>query len=292
MSGKRSGLGRNLSALLSRPEGSPLDAAKSPDDPIHLTLDIEKLQPGKYQPRKDMDDDALAQLADSIKKQGLLQPLVVRKISPEQYEIIAGERRFRACRLNGMQQVPVVLRQVDDETAMAMALIENMQREALNIMDEARAMFRLTHEFSLTHQDIADLLCKSRTTVSNLLRLLNLDPMVMQLLEVGDIDMGHARCLLALEKEQQLLAAKWVVAKELSVRETESLVAKMKAGPIEKTPSESPPLFLEQLEILSRHWQKKVRIKPGKSGKGMLIIHYDDTKDLEKMIDGLIETVA
>jgi len=289
MSVKRGGLGRNLSALLSHADNTIVaDKMDRPQGSDRLTLAITSLQTGKYQPRSDINDVTLSELAESIKKQGLLQPLVVREISLGRYEIIAGERRWRACQLIGMTDVPVVLRQVDDETALAMALVENLQRDDLNAMDQARAMHRLTLEFSLTHQEIADLLCKSRTAVSNYLRLLALNDNVMRMVERGDLDMGHARSLLALSDAQQAEVAQLVVARHLSVRETESLVARMKAQVLTPEPEiDITPLFTEQLQALSLQLQTKVRVKSGKSGKGMLIIHYDGTHGLQKMIEGL-----
>ena len=198
MTVKRSGLGRNLSALLSQ-SGSTLLQQEKPQSE-HLKLAVDCLQPGKYQPRGEMEEAPLNELAESIKKQGLLQPLIVRELTNGCYEIIAGERRWRASQIAGLTEVPVILKQVDDETAMAMALVENLQREDLNAMDQARAMHRLTTEFALTHQQVADLLCKSRTAVSNFLRLLSLAPSVKKLLEHGDLDMGHARALLMLDE--------------------------------------------------------------------------------------------
>lgn len=286
MSIKRSGLGRNLSALLSQ-NGSSLAPEHVTDssEPIQYTRPITSLQPGKYQPRGDFDDAALTELADSIRKQGLIQPLVVREISLGQYEIIAGERRWRACQMVGMTDIPVVIRQVDDETAMALALIENLQREDLNAMDQARAMQRLIQEFGLTHQQIAELLSKSRTAVSNYLRLLNLAADVRRMLEYGDLDMGHARSLLMLEEAQQTEVAQLVVAKGLSVRETEALVARVKAGkPTSENKTITPPLFTEQLDALASRLKTRVKLKHGKAGKGTLIIHYNDIQSLEKMI--------
>ncbi len=293
MAVKRGGLGRNLSALLSH-ANSPLITEQHAVDlaPVHLTLAVNHLQPGKYQPRREIAEAALTELAESIKQKGLLQPLVVRKISPDRYEIIAGERRWRACQLAGMTDVAVIVRQVDDETAMAIALIENLQREDLNVMDQAFAMQRLVDEFSLTHQQIADLLSKSRAAVSNYLRLLNLNSHVRRLLEHGDLDMGHARCLLMLDDTQQTHVADMVVTKNLSVRETESLVARIKAGVINREPKpDLPPLFNEQLQTLARQLQTKVNIRQGSAGKGALIIHYDDSKTLESMIGLLTERV-
>ena len=286
---KRSGLGRNLSALLSHSSGTLLDVER-PEEYAQIKLAINQLQPGKYQPRGDMDEAGLVELAESIKKQGLLQALVAREISSGHYEIIAGERRWRACQLAGLTTVPVVLRQVDDETAMAIALVENLQREDLNAMDQARAMHRLTTEFALTHQQIAELLCKSRAAVSNYLRLLNLCAEVRRLLEHGDLDMGHARCLLALDEHQQYQVAQLVVAKNLSVRETEALVARVKTGAIspQKTNVELEPRFETALQTLSHLLKTKVKIKPGKAGKGMLVIHYEDAHTLQQMIEQLL----
>ena len=286
---KRGGLGRNLSALLSHTDSAVLAVESGGIAAERSKLAIDLLQPGKYQPRGDMDEAALVELAESIKKQGLLQPLVVREITKGRYEIIAGERRWRACQLAGMSEVPVVIRQVDDETAMAMALVENLQREDLNAMDQARAMHRLTTEFALTHQQVAELLCKSRAAVSNYLRLLNLCGDVRRMLEHGDLDMGHARCLLMLEESQQYQVAQLVIAKNLSVRETEALVARVKAGGHgEKPKVEVSPSFEKALQTLAEHLQTKVQLKLGRAGKGTLIIHYDDTNTLQHVIGQLI----
>ena len=286
---KRSGLGKNLSALLSHSE-KPLPV----DESVRACkLGIDCLQPGQYQPRRDMDEAALIELSESIKKQGLLQPIVVRPVAPERYEIIAGERRWRACKLAGFETVDVIVRQVDDETAMAMALIENIQREDLNALDQARAMHRLTTEFGLTHQQVAELVCKSRTAVSNYLRLLNLNDAVTRLLENGDLDMGHARCLLVLDEAQQTDVARLVVAKHLSVRETEALVARVKEGvplkPDAPQKTEIPRRFEEQMLFLSHKLQAKVKLKPGQSGKGSLVIQYNDIEALERMMDLFVE---
>ncbi len=285
MSIKKSGLGRNLSALLSHSDLSLLEKPKAPS-PDGLKLPIDALQPGKYQPRGEMEDASLVELAQSIKKQGLLQPLIVRELSSGRHEIIAGERRWRACRLAGLTDIPVVLRQVDDETAMAIALVENLQREDLNAMDQARAMHRLTTEFSLTHQQISELLSKSRASVSNHLRLLNLHADVRRMLEHGDLDMGHARCLLMLEEQQQYQVAQLVVAKNLSVRETEALVNRVKNN-VSSEPKirvEAPPLFEQELESLAKRLQTKVTMKQGAAGKGSLVIHYKDAQTLQKVL--------
>lgn len=286
MTVKRSGLGRNLSALLSQ-SGSSLLANETHNE--HLKLAVDCMQPGKYQPRGEMEEAPLQELAQSIKKQGLLQPLLVRALTDGRYEIIAGERRWRACQIAGLTEVPVLVKQVDDETAMAMALVENLQREDLNAMDQARAMHRLTTEFALTHQQVADLLCKSRTAVSNFLRLLSLAAPVKKLLEMGDLDMGHARALLMLEEEQQGQVALLIIAKNLSVRETEKLVERVKLGKVETPASEKPhPLYQEQIGVLAQQLKAKVKLKPGKAGKGSLVIHYENSHALQKLIAQLM----
>lgn len=287
MTVKRSSLGRNLSALLS--QSGPATLLDEKPQSEHLKLAVNCLQPGKYQPRGEMEEAPLNELAESIKKQGLLQPLIVRELSQGLYEIIAGERRWRASQIAGLTEIPVILKQVDDETAMAMALVENLQREDLNAMDQARAMHRLTTEFALTHQQVADLLCKSRTAVSNFLRLLSLSTAVKKLLEHGDIDMGHARALLMLDEEQQSQVAQLIIAKNLSVRETEKLVERVKAGPIEEKPlEEAAPLYKEKLSSLAQHLQTPVKLKPGKAGKGSLVIHYENAHTLQKIIEQLM----
>jgi ParB family chromosome partitioning protein len=234
-----------------------------------------------------MDEASLMELADSIKKQGLLQPILVRELADGRYEIIAGERRWRASQIAELTEIPVLLKQVDDETAIAMALVENLQREDLNAMDQARAMHRLTSELSVTHQQVAALLCKSRASVSNFLRLLSLPSSVKKLLEHGDIDMGHARALLGLEEEQQNQAAQIIIAKNLSVRETEKLVERIKLG---KAPKQAEPncLYPEKMSALSRHLHTQVKLKPGKGEKGSLIIHYKDAVALQRIIEQLM----
>jgi ParB family transcriptional regulator, chromosome partitioning protein len=285
MTVKRSGLGRNLSALLSQSSSSLL-TEKPQSEQLKLAIDC--LQPGKYQPRGEMEEIPLNQLADSIKKQGILQPLLVRELASGGYEIIAGERRWRASKIAGLKEIPVVLKQVDDETAMAIALVENLQREDLNAMDQARAMHRLTTEFSLTHQQVAELLCKSRAAVSNFLRLMSLSSSVKKLLEHGDLDMGHARALLVLNEEQQNQVAQIIIAKNLSVRETEKLVDRVKTGAINKTePVQSNALHHEQLTHLAQRLQTQIKLKPGKAGKGSVVIHYKDEHTLKKIIEQL-----
>jgi ParB family chromosome partitioning protein len=295
MTVKRGGLGRNLSALLGTTANTPLTAPfQSTIEPHKLALTC--IQPGKYQPRGEFDDALLAELAASIKQQGLLQPIIVRELSQTgSYEILAGERRWRACQLAELIEIPVIIKQVDDQTAMAIALVENLQREDLNAMDQARAMHRLTSEFGLTHQQIADLLNKSRTAVSNFLRLLTLSPTVRRLLENADLDMGHARALLMLDEHQQVEVAQLVVAKELSVRETEKLVNRIKKGVIVEKNVSAPLVnisYTNHIQNLSERLQTKIALKPAKNGKGTLVIHYESDQNLERVLELLqVETV-
>lgn len=287
MSSKRSGLGKNLSALLGSSSSFSL-LEKSPQLPAMQRLNINELHAGKYQPRSIMEEGPLQELAESIKQQGLLQPIVVRPLADEGYEIIAGERRWRACQLAGLTEVPVILQRVDDETAMAMALVENLQREDLNPIDQARAMARLSEEFSLTHQEIAELLSKSRAAVSNYLRLLALTAEVMELVQHGDLDMGHAKALLALDGEVQNQAAKLVIARNLSVRETEALVLRMKSGQLEVAAKDSlktyPRAIHDTLDQLAARLQAKVLLKPSKAGRGSLVIQYESLARLEMLL--------
>lgn len=304
MSVKRSGLGKNLSALLGSSHALPTLTEMTEDRNENNTTEInikrlrlEVLSPGKYQPRRVMEKEALQELADSIKQQGLLQPILVRKLAEDRYEIIAGERRFRASQLAGLSEVPVILHQVDDETTMAMALVENLQREDLNPIDQARAMARLNHEFSLTHQEIAQILSKSRASVSNFLRLLSLSADVIQLVETGFLDMGHARSLLTLEESQQRQAAKQVIAKNLSVRNTEDLVARIKENNKDKdkdkdkaesknNPPIRYPLTLQpKINNLEKRLKTKIKVKHEDSGKGSLVIHYDSFQALESILE-------
>ncbi len=251
-------------------------------------LPVDRIQRGRYQPRRFFDEDKLRELADSIVAQGMVQPIVVRRTGPEMYEIVAGERRWRAAQLAGLEQVPVVVRQVDDQAAMAMALIENIQRDDLNPLEEAGAMHRLLEEFSLTHQQVAQAVGKSRTTVTNLIRLLELDPAVKTLLEEGAIEMGHARALLALKSApQQAQAAADVARKGLSVREAEALVRRL----LNTRHAESRPPAAEQdpdirrlLEDLTDRLGAKVALKQGAGGKGRLEISYNSLDELEGIL--------
>jgi ParB family transcriptional regulator, chromosome partitioning protein len=297
MSNKRGGLGRSLSALLQPTDEleARVSVTDKPETEQHQLriLPVTTLQPGVYQPRGSMDEVGLQGLAASIKQQGVLQPIVVRKLTSGRYEIIAGERRWRASQLAKLTEVPVIVRDVNDETAMALALIENMQREALNVMDEARAMHRLSHEFALTHQDIARLLSKSRAAVSNCLRLLNLNDAVKIMLEDGLLDMGHARALLKLSDEEQQHVAGWVVSRGLSVRETEALVVRVKekqapvASP-DKLETDVMP-FQHELQQLSTHLGADVRLKSGQKGRGRLLIDFNNAAHLKQLLARLAQ---
>lgn len=296
MATKKRGLGRGLNELLAsakaapvavsevQAEGRPLDAGE-PGGAILKKLPVDLMQRGKYQPRVDMHPESLQDLADSIKAQGVVQPIVVRPIDGKRYEIIAGERRWRAAQMAGLHEVPCVIRDVPDQAAMAMALIENIQREDLNPMEEARALHRLIEEFELTHQQTAEAVGRSRAAVSNLLRLLDLDAEVKTMLENGDMEMGHARALLALAGEQQRSAARTVVAKGLSVRETEQLVRRLQAEPGEKksTGREDPDIRQLQDE-LSQRIGAAVKFQHGASGKGKLVIQYNSLDELDGIL--------
>lgn len=284
---KRRGLGRGLDALLtpkteddSNNTSNEADATKGELQ----KLPIENLQPGKYQPRKDMSPDALEELSHSIKAQGIIQPIVVRLIGGEKYEIIAGERRWRAAQLAEVDMVPCLIKNVADEAAVAIALIENIQREDLNAMEEAIALERLLVEFELTHQEVAEAVGKSRTTVSNLLRLNNLNDEVKTLLEHGDIEMGHARALLALEGDLQNTTARTVAAKELTVRETEALIKKVQEPEKEKEEKVKDPDTQALEQNLSEKFGSQVSIDHNKKGKGKLVISYTNLDELDGII--------
>ncbi|MDP3821588.1 MAG: ParB/RepB/Spo0J family partition protein [Burkholderiales bacterium] len=233
---KPKGLGLGLEALLGPRVKDADELASSTNSGAPHTLKLTQLQAGKYQPRTRMDEGSLYELAESIKAQGVMQPILVRPVAPGRYEIIAGERRMRAAKLAGLDEVPVLVREVPDEAAAAMALIENIQREDLNPLEEAQGLKRLTDEFGLTHEQAAQSVGRSRSAASNLLRLLHLTEPVQQMLMAGDIDMGHARALLPLEGAQQILSATEIVAKKLSVREAERLVARAGATTGRQTP--------------------------------------------------------
>ena len=286
---KRRGLGSGLDALLTKPSDDSADNAGDKTESTSKNaelqnLPIEQLHPGKYQPRKDMSAEALDDLANSIKSQGIIQPIVVRPVNDHSYEIIAGERRWRAAQIAELDMVPCLIKNVPDEAAVAIALIENIQREDLNAMEEAIALERLLIEFELTHQEVADAVGKSRTAVTNLLRLNNLNSEVKTLLEHGDIEMGHARALLALDNDIQTNTARIVVAKELNVRETEALIKKVQqpAKEIEVKSIDPNTKVLEQ--NLSEKLGSHVAISHNKKGKGKLVISYSDLSELDGIV--------
>jgi ParB family chromosome partitioning protein len=290
---KKRGLGRGLDALLGShqaakktAEDNAAVAAEIPADADLRELPVEFMQRGKYQPRRDMNQEALEELANSIRAQGLMQPIVVRPIGGDKYEIIAGERRWRAAQLAGLDKIPVIVRDVGDDAAIAMALIENIQREDLNPMEEAIALARLQQEFELTHQQIADAVGKSRATVTNLLRLMSLRDEVQRLLEHGDLEMGHARALLSLPAEQQVSAAQAVVSKGMSVRQTEALVRAQlenKSKPKAEPPRPDPDIKRLQ-EELSEKIGAVVDIQHGAKGKGRLVLSYNSLDELEGIL--------
>lgn len=285
MAAKKRGLGeRGLGALLAGSRANVVQSVSEQDGELR-ELPVELVQRGKYQPRRDMDPQALEELAESIKQQGIMQPIVVRPIGEGRYEIIAGERRWRACQLAQMDRVPAIIRDVPDEAAVAMALIENIQRENLNAMEEAMALQRLRDEFELTQQEVADAVGKSRTTVTNLLRLIGLSHDVKLMLEHGDLEMGHGRAMLTLSPEQQLQVARQVVGKSLSVRQTEALVKRLQEAK-EKTvvePRVDPDI--KRLEnSLAERVGASVSISYNSSGKGKLVIQYNSLDELDGIL--------
>ena len=290
---KPKGLGRGLDALLGADTnsldqvGQPTTVTSAPN-----TLLIAQLQAGKYQPRTRMDEGALAELADSIRAQGIMQPILVRPLDAVkgQYEIIAGERRFRAAQLAGLTEVPVLVKEVADEHAAAMALIENIQREDLNPLEEAQGVKRLIEEFGLTHEQAATAIGRSRSATSNLLRLLNLAAPVQTMLLAGDIDMGHARALLAVDAAVQIQLANQIIAKRLSVRDAEALVTRTTKEPASKTmakPSSQSRDVTRLEETLSDQLGTKVSLKVASKGRGQLIIDFHGWDHCSSIIEKL-----
>ena len=284
MAAKKPALGRGLSSLIREAVAPSKEEAAG--DRLR-NLPIEQLQPGKYQPRSHMDQERLAELAESIKAQGLIQPIIVRGIGPDRYEIIAGERRWRASQLAGLATIPVIVKDVPDDAAIAMALIENIQRENLNPLEEAVALKRLQDEFQLTQQEVADAVGKSRTAVTNLLRLIGLQQEVRTFLEHGDIEMGHARALLALPAEHQVSIARTVIGKGLSVRQTEALVRRLQAGKKSAgrngEPALDPDIRALQDE-LSEKLGAEVLVEHSAKGKGRLILKYGSLDQLDGIL--------
>ncbi|WP_293643814.1 ParB/RepB/Spo0J family partition protein [Thiolapillus sp.] len=282
------GLGRGLDALLGGAQSAPRNNREAPaaGDGVPKMLAVDLVQRGRFQPRRHFDEDRLRELADSIAAQGVVQPVVVRPAGENTYELIAGERRWRAAQLAGLTEIPVVVRDVDDQAAMAMGLIENIQRDDLNPLEEAQALHRLLEEFELTHQQIAQAVGKSRTTVTNLMRLLELNPDVKVQVEAGHLEMGHARALLSLEADLQSQAAQLVVKKGLSVRETEALVRRFKehgGEPARRVaPSvEDDPDVRRLIQGLTDRLGAPVQLKQAANGKGKLVISYNSLDELE-----------
>lgn len=278
------GLGRGLDALLSGNKDQSEDTLRE--------LKVEQLRPGKYQPRSHMDEESLNELAASIKAQGIMQPILARELPGGGFEIIAGERRWRAAQLAGLTQVPVLVRKVPDNAALAMALIENIQREDLNPLEEAVGIQRLIEEFQMTHQAAADAVGRSRSAASNLLRLLKLPQAVQEMLMQGTIDMGHARALLSLEGAQQVLLANKIVLEGLSVREAEKLVQQQDAAGNGKTTNAKKAPKTDRdtqrlQEEISAHLGSRVEIKSNSKGGGKLVIEYSSNDHLDELLSGL-----
>lgn len=300
---RKKGLGRGLDALLGatrEPQSSEAgdgaagagadagDLTRARADEAVRELPVEQIERGRYQPRRDFDEDRLRELADSIAAQGVIQPVVVRPIDGGRYELIAGERRWRACQLAGLARIPVVVREVDEQAALAIALIENIQRDDLNPLEEASALHRLLEEFGLSHQQVAEAVGKSRSTVTNLLRLLDLEGAVKSMVDAGQLEMGHARALLGLQGAQQLSAADQVVKGGLSVRETERLVRRLQSS---AEPAESPssvpapdPNIRRLQDDLTERLGARVAIQQGAKGTGRLVISYNSLDELDGIL--------
>ncbi|HET8700581.1 MAG TPA: ParB/RepB/Spo0J family partition protein [Nitrococcus sp.] len=286
MTNKRRGLGRGLDALLKSVPGQA-DSQRVIERDELRRIPVDLLQRGRYQPRSSFDPAALQELADSIRAQGMVQPIVVRPEHDGRYEIIAGERRWRAAQLAGMADVPALVRELPDQAVVAVALIENIQREDLNPLEEASALKRLTSEFGLSHQEVASAVGRSRAAVSNLLRLLDLTQEVKSLVDARQLEMGHARALLALDSSRQVEAARQVVAKGLSVRETEALVRRLLEQRAAPKIGTLDPNVRRLQEDLSLRLGTDVRIQHGKAGKGRMIIPYGSVEEL----DGILERI-
>jgi len=272
---KAKGLGRGLDALLGD-EGARGDAL--------AMLPLDAIRPGQYQPRSRMDERALGELAASIRAQGVMQPLLVRPLQGEGYELIAGERRWRAARLAGLAEVPVLVREVPDERALAMSLIENIQREDLNPIEEASGLQRLTGEFGLTHEQAAEAVGRSRSATTNLLRLLKLAKAVQAMLLEGRLEMGHARALLALEGARQVEVANRIAARALSVRETEALVARLLRGQGARRPRKPDRDLARLEEEVSERLGTTVRIRAARKGSGTIVVHFSGLDHLDQLL--------
>jgi len=281
---KKPVLGRNLSSMLSQSTLKQVQST-SRDELYHLPLDV--IRPGRYQPRSVFDEEKLAELADSIRAQGVVQPVVVRPVGDGEYELIAGERRWRAAQIAGIDDIPAVLRDVSDEDSVAMALIENIQREDLNPLEEATALRRLIDDFQMTHQEAADAVGRSRAAVSNLLRLLELMQEVKDMIDMRLIEMGHARALLSLDDDLQVQAAREVVRKRLSVRDTENLARRLQQSKKKKGSRRVDPDILSLQNRLGETLGARVRIQHQASGKGKLVIAYNNSDEFEGILERL-----
>jgi ParB family chromosome partitioning protein len=287
MAAKKRGLGeRGLGALLANSRVNLEQTPASQDGELRdIALDL--IQRGRYQPRRDMDPAALQELADSIRQQGVMQPVVVRPLAAQRFELIAGERRWRAAQMAGLESIPAIIRDVSDEAAIAMALIENIQRENLNPIEEAFALQRLQDEFGLTQAQVAEAVGKSRTTITNLLRLIGLTEDVRLMLEHGDLEMGHGRAMLTLAPEQQMQVARQVVARSLSVRQTEALVRQLqqeKPGSGTAANSRVDPNIRALQDDLAERLGARVAINHGQRGKGKLVIEYSSLDELDGIL--------
>jgi ParB family transcriptional regulator, chromosome partitioning protein len=278
MNNRRKGLGRGLEALLGGDEASH-DSLTS--------LPVGRIRPGRYQPRTRMDQEALAELAASIKSQGLMQPVLVRPVDRDRYELIAGERRWRAAQMAGLQEIPALVREVADESALAMSLIENIQRENLNPMEEAAGLQRLVDEFRMTHEQAADAVGRSRSATTNLLRLLRLAKPVQGMVMEGVLEMGHARALLALDGARQIEAANRIAARGLSAREAEALAAKMLRGQGSRSRQKADRDLARLEEEVSGRLGTTVEIHAGRKGRGKIIVHYSSLEHLDQLLKKL-----
>lgn len=289
MTAKKNPLGRNLSSMLSK---SALQHAvenvhsESTGDDSLRSLPLDLISPGPFQPRSIFDTDRLQELAESIRHQGVIQPVVVRVKGEDSFELIAGERRWRAAQLAGIEKIPAIIRKVPDEIAIAMALVENIQRENLNPIEEATALRRLVDEFQMTHQEAGDAVGRSRSAVSNLLRLLELSGEVRELVDARHLEMGHARALLTLDESMQAQAAREVVSKDLSVRETEQLVRRMKNPPVAKTRVLDPDIQYLQ-DKLAEKLCARVKLTHNARGKGKMVIAFNSADELEGILEHL-----
>ena len=279
---KKPALGRNLSSMLSQTTLSEVQSG-SGDELRNLPLDV--IVPGRFQPRSVFDEEKLAELADSIRSQGVVQPIVVRPVGDNEFELIAGERRWRAAQIAGIDHIPAVIRDVPDEVSVAMALIENIQREDLNPLEEATALRRLIDDFQMTQQEAADAVGRSRPAVSNLLRLLELMQEVKDMIDMRRIEMGHARALLSLDDKLQVQAAREVVRKQLSVRETENLVRRLQQAMKKKGSRRIDPDILRLQNSVSEQLGARVKIQHQASGKGKLVISYNNADEFEGILE-------